>query len=310
MNDRPVAAESTAGDRRPHRLGIRVITMSTRSVQRSRFRRRRTEPPTGTARRHWAEGLYAAVHPYSSTFLRPFAPGPLQALRRSYGRSDSCSPGSSAFLRHELRLSGEQVSLIHAPDLPTIPSPTTCGCCVSSGHATHRRIAPRFHPTTGSSPNGNSGLRLQLAGSPHLTGRIEFLIVRTGRSPPAAPHPVSPRRSCRLITSYVSSVRTSTSLIVCALRRTSRGQRPRKCRPFTPSPLPAGGERGAEGGVWGLGPGVPPPATQFAPLRGARAPREETCLLLQQTQIHRTPRTELYSTVRAEQVKLARGIAR
>jgi hypothetical protein len=227
MNDRPVAAESTAGDRRPHRLGIRVITMSTRSVQRSRFRRRRTEPPTGTARRHWAEGLYAAVHPYSSTFLRPFAPGPLQALRRSYGRSDSCSPGSSAFLRHELRLSGEQVSLIHAPDLPTIPSPTTCGCCVSSGHATHRRIAPRFHPTTGSSPNGNSGLRLQLAGSPHLTGRIEFLIVRTGRSPPAAPHPVSPRRSCRLITSYVSSVRTSTSLIVCALRRTSRGQRPR-----------------------------------------------------------------------------------
>jgi len=226
MNDRPVAAESTAGDRRQHRLGIRVITMSTRSVQRSRFRRRRTEPPTGTARRHWAEGLYAAVHPYSSTFLRPFAPGPLQALRRSYGRSDSCSPGSSAFLRHELRLSGEQVSLIHAPDLPTIPSPTTCGCCVSSGHATHRRIAPRFHPTTGSSPNGNSGLRLQLAGSPHLTGRIEFLIVRTGRSPPAAPHPVSPRRSCRLITSYVSSVRTSTSLIVCALRRTSRGNAP------------------------------------------------------------------------------------
>jgi len=226
MNDRPVAAESTAGDRRPHRLGIRVITMSTRSVQRSRFRRRRTEPPTGTARRHWAEGLYAAVHPYSSTFLRPFAPGPLQALRRSYGRSDSCSPGSSAFLRHEHRLSGEQVSLIHAPDLPTIPSPTTCGCCVSSGHATHRRIAPRFHPTTGSSPNGNSGLRLQLAGSPHLTGRIEFLIVRTGRSPPAAPHPVSPRRSCRLITSYVNPERTSTSLIVCAFRRTSRGQRP------------------------------------------------------------------------------------
>src|SRR5208282_3652774 len=32
---------------------------------------------------------------------------------------------------------------------------------------------------------------------PHHTGRIEFLIVRTGRSPPAAPHPVSPRRSCR-----------------------------------------------------------------------------------------------------------------
>ena len=222
MNDRPVAAESTAGDRRPHRLGIRVITMSTRSVQRSRFRRRRTEPPTGTARRHWAEGLYAAVHPYSSTFLRPFAPGPLQALRRSYGRSDSCSPGSSAFLRHELRLLHEQVSLIHAPDLPTIPSPTTCGCCVSSGHATHRRIVPRLLPH-GINPSGNSGLRHSLAGSPRHTGRIEFLSVRTSRSPPAAPHPVSPRRSCRLITSYVNSERTFTSLIVCALRRTSGG---------------------------------------------------------------------------------------
>src|SRR5208337_973509 len=171
--------------------------MSTRPDQRSRFRRRRTESSTGTARRHWAKGRYAAVHPCSSTFLRPFAPDPLQALPGSYGRSDSCPPGSSAFLRHEHRLYGEHVSLIHAPGLLTIPSPTTCGCCLSSGHATHRRIAPRFHPTTGSSPNGNSGLRHSLAGSPHLTGRIEFLIVRTGRSPPAAPHPVSPRRSCR-----------------------------------------------------------------------------------------------------------------
>src|SRR5208337_4277431 len=200
--------------------------MSTRPDQRSRFRRRRTESSTGTARRHWAKGRYAAVHPCSSTFLRPFAPDPLQALPGSYGRSDSCPPGSSAFLRHEHRLYGEHVSLIHAPGLLTIPSPTTCGCCLSSGHATHRRIAPRFHPTTGSSPNGNSGLRLSLADSPHPTGRIKFLIVRTSRSPPAAPHPVSPRRSCRLVTSYVDSERTSASLIGCALRRTSAGVSP------------------------------------------------------------------------------------
>ena len=119
----------------------------------------------------------------------------------------------------------EQVSLIHAPDLPTLPSPTTCGRSVSSGHVTHRRIGPRLLPH-GSSPNGNSGLRHSLAGSPRITGRIEFLIVRTGPSPPAAPHPVSPRRSCRLITSYVNSERTSTSLIGCALRRTSGGFTP------------------------------------------------------------------------------------
>jgi len=222
MSDQPVAAESTAGDRRQHRLGIRVITMSTRPDQRFRFHRCRTESPTGTARRHWAEGLYAAVHPYSSTFLRPFAPGPLQALRHSYGRSDSCSPGSSALLRHEHRLRDEQVSLIHLHDLPAILSPTTCARSVSPRHVTCRRIEPRLLPY-GSSPNGNSGLHLSLADSPHHAGRIEFLIVRTGRSPPAAPHPVSPRRSCRLITSYVNSERTSTSLIVCALRRTSGG---------------------------------------------------------------------------------------
>ena len=220
MNNRPVAAESTAGDQRQNRLGIRVITMSTRPVRRSRFHRCRTETSTGTARRHWAEEIYAAVHPYSSTFLRPFAPSPLQALLRSYVRSDSCSPGSSAFLRHERRLFGEQVSLIPAHDLPAILSPTTCARSVSPRHVTCRRIEPR------GLPYGNSGLRHSLADSPHHAGRIEFLIVRTGRSPPAAPHPVSPRRSCRLITSYVVSERISTSRIVCALRRTSAGFQP------------------------------------------------------------------------------------
>ena len=100
------------------------------------------------------------------------------------------SPGMNTGSWHE------QVSLIHAPGLPTIPSPTTCGRSASSGHVTPRRVEPRSLPH-GSSPNGNSGLRHSLAGSPRHTGRIEFLIVRTGRSPPAAPHPVSPRRSCR-----------------------------------------------------------------------------------------------------------------
>ena len=199
MNGHPVAAESTAEDRRQNRLGIRVITMSTCPDQRSRFPRWRTESPTGTARRHSAEEMYAAVHPGSSTFLRPFAPGPLQTLLRSYGRSDSCSRrfGSAGIIvrRPPLRLLRQQVSLFHAPGLPAIPSPTTCGRSASSGHVTHRGVGPRGLPH-GTTPNGNSGLRHSLAGSPPHTGRIEFLSVRTGRSPPAAPHPVSPRRSC------------------------------------------------------------------------------------------------------------------
>src|SRR5208283_322261 len=164
------------------------------------------------------------------TFLRPFAPDPLQALPRSSGRSDSCSPGSSAFFRHEHRLWHEQVSLIPAPDLPTLPSPTTCARSVSPRHVTCRWIEPRLLPHE-AALNGNSGLRHSLADSPHHAGRIEFLIVRTGRSPPAAPHPVSPRRSCRLITSYVSSERTSTSLIVCAFRRTSADLQVGTCWP-------------------------------------------------------------------------------
>jgi len=94
------------------------------------------------------------------------------------------------------RLFCTPVSLIHAIDLPTILSPITCACSVSPRHVTCRWIGPRRHPSAGSSPSGNSGLRLQLAGSPHHSGRIEFLIVRTGRSPPAAPHPALRRRSC------------------------------------------------------------------------------------------------------------------
>jgi hypothetical protein len=39
-------------------------------------------------------------------------------------------------------------------------------------------------------------LRCSLASSPMSPGRIEFVILRTGRSPPTAPHHTSLRRSC------------------------------------------------------------------------------------------------------------------
>jgi len=205
MNDPLNASEYASADRRPSRLDQRVITKSPLPDQRGRFCRRRTASATGTARRHWVANR-AAVHPGPSTSLRPFAPGPLQALLRSYGRSDSCSlrRDSARVIprRPSDRLLREQVSRIHAPGLPTLPSPNTCGCSASPRHVTYRWIEPRVLPH-GSSPNGNSGLRLQLAGSPHRTGRIEFLIVRTGRSPPAAPHPVLPRRSCSRLQVYV-----------------------------------------------------------------------------------------------------------
>jgi hypothetical protein len=189
----------------------------------ARLHRWRVEPTCGLARRHWAVGASPILPSSSSTFLRPFAPDP---LRPFFAPMDALTPARSIqavlglFPAATLSAPHEQVSLIHAHDLPAIPSPTTCGRSVSPRHVTCRWIEPRPLPH-GTTPNGNSGLRLQLADSPHHAGRIEFLYVRTDHSPPAASHPVSPRRSCRLITSYVNSERTSTSPIVCALRRTS-----------------------------------------------------------------------------------------
>jgi hypothetical protein len=149
--------------------------------------------PGGSAGRHSPRCLLRQTLNWSSTFLRSLRSMAVTPLLRYYGRSDSCSPGSSAFFRHEHRLPSEQVSLIHALGLPTIPSPTICGRFASSSQGTlpHRRVEPRKPPPTGSSPNENSEPRHYPAGSPHHTDRIEFVILRTGRSPPVASHHAS-----------------------------------------------------------------------------------------------------------------------
>ena len=131
----------------------------------------------------------------SSTFLRSLRSMAVTPLLRYYGRSDSCPPISWT-LRFSVCSTWGQVSLIHAPGLPAIPSLNTCGPSASSGRGTlpPQRVGPRTHPL------GNSGLRRSLAGSPHLPGRIEFSFLpswrdflRTGRSPPLAPHHASRR---------------------------------------------------------------------------------------------------------------------
>jgi hypothetical protein len=164
-----------------------------------------TMVPGGTARRHSHRCRLRRSPNSSSTFLRPFAPDPLQALPRSYGRSDSCSPRRITVCSTAVCSVNEQVSLIHALGLPAIPSPTTSHCSASPGRGTlpHQRVGPRWHPTNGFLPRGTRGLHLSLAGSPQKTGRIEFSFLscwrdflRTSRSPPAALHPVSRRRSC------------------------------------------------------------------------------------------------------------------
>ena len=191
--------------------------------------------PGGSARGHSHRCHLRRPPSLSSTFLRSLRSMAVTPLPRYYRRSDSCPPNSWTRGIPRACSTCGQVSLIHALGLPAIPSPTICGRSASSGHVPHRRVEPRLHPH-GSSPNRNSGLRPWLAGSPHPTDRIEFVILRTGRLPPVASHHAS-RRDLALqrdrsyvrlqVTSTWRGLTAYTSLTNCALRRT-RG-RPCAC---------------------------------------------------------------------------------
>ena len=148
--------------------------------------------PCGLARWHSPPGLIPPTVTSPSTFLRSLRSRPVTALLRYYGRSDSCPSDSETPGFPSACSTYGQVSLIHALSLPAIPSPPTCGCSALPRHVTCRQVRPRLHPN-GTSPQGNSGLHHSLADSPHHTGRIEFVILRSRRagSPPAAPHPIS-----------------------------------------------------------------------------------------------------------------------
>jgi hypothetical protein len=82
---------------------------------------------------------------------------------------------------------GRQVSLIHASGPLSIPSPTTLG------------LPPPLSPPTpqrgGLPTRVGPGFTFHSQARP-LSGRIEFVILRTERSPPAASHPALLRRSC------------------------------------------------------------------------------------------------------------------
>jgi len=195
--------------------------------------------PGGSARGHSHRCHLRRPPSLSSTFLRSLRSMAVTPLPRYYRRSDSCPPNSWTRGIPRACSTCGQVSLIHALGLPAIPSPTICGRSASSGHVPHRRVEPRLHPH-GSSPNRNSGLRQSLAGSPHLADRIEFVILRTSRSPPVASHHAS-RRDLALqrdrsyvrlqVTSTWRGLTAYTSLTNCALRRTRAGACPGLGRP-------------------------------------------------------------------------------
>ena len=150
----------------------------------------------------------------SSTSLPPLAPSPLRDFIATMEALTPVRPALRSLPEHRL-LGGEQVSLIHVSDLPIPPSPTT-----PQALDTDFARYPSSHRV---SHSRGSRLHLSYAGSPTLTGRIEFVILRMDRSPPAAPHPAS--RTDAVAVGYrpesVYLKRTSTSPIKHAFRRTS-----------------------------------------------------------------------------------------
>ena len=142
--------------------------------------------PACLARRHSRWLRFCLDRRYTSTFLPPLAPSPLRDFTVTMEALTPVRPALRSL--HEHRLFGEQVSLIHVSDLPIPPSPTTPQALDSDfvRYPSSRRVS-RLR---------RSRLHLFPAGSPTLTGRIECVILRMDRSPPAAPHPASRRRSC------------------------------------------------------------------------------------------------------------------
>ena len=142
--------------------------------------------PCGHSKRQCWCGVPAR---HASTFLCSLRSTPVTELHRYYGHSDSCSAGSSRPLPMSLVCDApRQVSLIHAP--------SRHDHSVSKHPTWHSHRFNTLPISATASRTRRSRLRHWLAGSPHTPGRIEFVILRTDRSPPAAPHPASRRRSC------------------------------------------------------------------------------------------------------------------
>ncbi len=134
---------------------------------------------------HWFCHHRSALH--VSTSLRSLRSTPVTELHRYYGRSDSCLLQLFGTWSMNSGSVDKQVSLIHASSL--------------SNHSVSNHLMDpcrRFRTLPLSSTAFRFRFRLRhcYAGSPITPGRIEFVILRTGRSPPAALHPASRRRSC------------------------------------------------------------------------------------------------------------------
>src|SRR5512135_38980 len=90
-----------------------VVNRCSLAVDSVSFRALEEESPVCLASRHSHWFPFYPMLDYSSTFLRSLGSRPVTALLRYYGRSDSCSPGSSAPLGMNTASNGQQVSLVN-----------------------------------------------------------------------------------------------------------------------------------------------------------------------------------------------------
>ena len=158
----------------------------------------------------------------SSTFLRPFAPPALPGFRATM---DALTPARSALRMgaHEHRPDTEQVSLLHGVkpsdrSVSNHPWPSS-----GSRSAFDLRGLPPDPSHDGRALRGQAYWASPFTSRLATTrSRIEFVILRTSRSPPIAPHPVLRRRSyLRLQSPDQTLAGTSTLPITRACRRTS-----------------------------------------------------------------------------------------
>jgi hypothetical protein len=137
--------------------------------------------PLGTAQRALETVVFSrSSGPCRSTFLRPFAPRP---LRRFDATMNALTPARSL------------ASPRRAGLMDSFPRTSERS---ASNHLMGSSVAFARYP---SAPTTSRATRTRVWASPFASrlatpsGRIEFVILRTVRSPPVAPHPASRRRS-------------------------------------------------------------------------------------------------------------------
>ena len=162
---------------------------------------------------HSHRSVFCQPHVNASTSLRSLRSRPITALPRYYGRSDSCPPGSSALPSMNSSSCYGQVSLIHAPDLPIPPSPTT-GQALDIAFARYpsARRVPHF-PGLGFTFRQQARRRRPAESSSLSYGWIVHLLLL-----PTPPHGDAVAVGYRPESVYLK--RTSTSPIKHAFRRT------------------------------------------------------------------------------------------